>query len=150
MLNTKNNNFYNILFSNNKIINHKDKAEKNISEELLTVRTLVLCRPFERMPEEMEQLEKILIACKLQKEAYKVDQNPNSWSFYRKFENIKEILLFGISEKDLNLNISFTENQINRFDNRVFIKTTSLAGILNSQQIKNDLWQNALKIHFLS
>ncbi|WP_162903101.1 hypothetical protein [Taibaiella koreensis] len=150
MLNSKNDRFFNVLFSNNKIINYKDNSEKNISEELLTIRTLVFCRPLENVPEETEQLEKILIACKLQKEAYKVVQNVHSWSFYRKIENIKEILLFGITEKDLNLNILFTENQINKFDNRIFIKTASLATLLSNQQIKNDLWQNALKIHFLS
>lgn len=149
MLNTKNKNFYHVLYSNNKIINYKDHFEKNISEELLTIRTLVICRPFVQGPEEMDQLEKILAACKIQKGAYKVEQQPRPWSFFRQWGNIKEILLFGVSEQELDLNLQFNENQVCKFDERVFIKTASLAEILTNQQIKNNLWQNALKIHFL-
>lgn len=149
MLNTKNKNFFNVLYSNNKIINYKDHFEKNISEELLTIRTLVISRPFGRGPEEMDQLEKILAACKIQKEAYKVEQELRPWSFFRQWGNIKEVLLFGISEQELGLNLQFNENQICKFDERVFIKTASLGEILTNQQIKNNLWQNALKIHFL-
>ncbi len=150
VLNSKNANFYNVLFSNNKVIRDKDILEKNISEELLTIRTLLLVAPFRNETEESAQLDKILTACRLQKEDYKVDQEIKSWSFYRKMNNIKEVLLFGITEKDLNLDLQFNNNQINKFDGRIFIKTASVAEMLTNQLIKNELWQNALKPHFVS
>jgi len=148
VLNSKNGNFLDILFSNNKVIKNGAPPEKNISEGLLTVRTLVLIAPFENETEESAQLEKILTACKLQKDDYKVEQHINPWSFYRKSEHIKEVLLFGATEKDLNLHLQFTNNQINKFDNRVFIKSTSLSELISNKLIKNELWQNALKPHF--
>lgn len=150
VLNSKNIGFYDTLFSNNKVIKNKDNTEKNISEELLTIRTLVLIQPLINETEETAQLEKILTACRLQKEDYKVEQEINQWSFYRRSETIKEVLLFGISEKDLNLNLQFNINQANSFDNRIFIKTSSLGELLTNQVVKNELWQNALKPHFIS
>jgi hypothetical protein len=149
-LNSKNASFYNVLFSNNKVIKDKDSHEKNISEELLTIRTLVLVQQPKNEAQETAQLEKILSACRLQKEDYKVERNINSWSFYRQMDRIKEVILFGITEKDLNLDLQFNNNQINKFDERVFIKTASLAEIMANQLIKNELWQNALKPHFAS
>lgn len=150
VLNSKNIGFYDTLFSNNKVIKNKDNTEKNISEELLTIRTLVLIQPLINETEETAQLEKILTACRLQKEDYKVEHEINPWSFYRQSKTIKEVLLFGISEKDLNLNLQFNINQANSFDNRIFIKTSSLAELLTNQVVKNELWQNALKPHFIS
>ncbi len=149
-LNSKNSNFYNVLFSNNKVIKDKDGYEKNISEELLTIRTLVLIQQPNNDPEERAQLEKILSACRLQNGDYKVEHDVQSWSFYRKMEQIKEVILFGIIEKDLSLDIQFNVNQINKFDGRIFIKTVSIAEIMANQFIKNELWQNALKPHFVS
>lgn len=149
MLNRKNENFFDILYHDNKIIKEKNNAEKNISEELLTIRTLVLTSPFQSPEVELAQLEKILLACKLQKEDYKVDPDVKSWAFYRKIPSLREILLFGISEKNLNLNLYFNENQINRFDNKIFIKTSSITQMMSDQQVKNELWQNALKPCFI-
>jgi hypothetical protein len=149
MLKTENNNLYNVLFANNKLINTPTSSEKNNSEGLLTIRTLVLIAlPVNEM-EEYVQLEKMLTACKLTKENYKVELQAGDWNYYRSFENIKEVLLFGISEKELNIGVQFIGNHINKFDNRVFIKSLSIAQLANSQQDKNNLWQNALKPHFV-
>lgn len=150
MLNRKNASFYNVLFSNNKIIKCKDNAEKNISEELLTIRTLVLLQRPQDETAEMAQLEKILAACTLQKSDYKVIYRHHSWSDYRQYANIREVLLFGITESDLNISIQFNENQINKFDERIWIKTASISEMTHNQSIKNALWQNALKPHFVS
>jgi hypothetical protein len=149
MLKTESNNFYNVLFNTNKLINTRIVPEKNISEELLTIRTLVLITPPINEMEEYVQLEKMLNACKLTKEDYKVELQTEDWNYYRTFENIKEILLFGITEKELNIGVQLIGNHINKFDNRVFIKSLSIAQLANSQQDKNSLWQNALKPHFV-
>jgi hypothetical protein len=149
MLKTESNNFYNVLFNTNKLINTRIVPEKNISEELLTIRTLVLITPPINEMEEYVQLEKMLNACKLTKEDYKVELQTEDWNYYRTFENIKEILLFGITEKELNIGVQLIGNHINKFDNRIFIKSLSIAQLANSQQDKNSLWQNALKPHFV-
>lgn len=149
MLKTVNNNFYDVLFNNNKLIKTSPSIEKNISEELLTIRTLVLITAPTHEMEEYVQLEKMLTACKLTKEDYKVELQAGDWNYYRTFENIKEVLLFGISEKELNIGVQLIGNHINKFDNRVFIKSLSIAQLANSQQDKNNLWQNALKPHFV-
>jgi hypothetical protein len=149
MLKTENNNFYNVLFNSNKLINTQISSEKNNSEGLLTIRTLVLIAPPVNEMEEYVQLEKMLTACKLTKEDYKVELQAGDWNYYRTFENIKEILLFGVSEKELNIGVQLIGNHINKFDNRVFIKSLSIAQLANSQQDKNSLWQNALKPHFV-
>lgn len=150
MLNQENNNFYNVLFNGNKLINTKKSPEKNISEGLLTIRTLVLITAPTNEMEEYVQLEKMLTACKLTKEDYKVELQAGDWNYYRTFENIKEVLLFGITEKELNIGVQLIANHINKFDNRIFIKSLSIAQLANSQQDKNSLWQNALKPHFVS
>ncbi|MFA6058870.1 MAG: hypothetical protein WC756_11780 [Taibaiella sp.] len=149
MLKPENNNFYDVLFNNNKLIKTRTVPEKNISEELLTIRTLVLIIAPTNEMEEYVQLEKMLTACKLTKEDYKVELQAEDWNYYRTFENIKEVLLFGISEKELNISVQLIGNHINKFDNRVFIKSLSIAQLANSQQDKNSLWQNALKPHFV-
>jgi hypothetical protein len=149
MLNSENNNFFNVLFGNNKLINCKSDHEKNISEELLTIRTLVLIpQPVNEM-EEYVQLEKMLTACRLQKADYKVELDIQHWDYYRKCDNIKEVLLFGISEKDLNIGVNLFENQINKFDGRIWVKSLALSQLANNQPAKNNLWQNALKPHFV-
>jgi hypothetical protein len=97
----------------------------------------------------LEQLEKILAACKLQKEDYTIVTLTNDWSYFRHFNTIKEVLLFGMDEQDLNLNIQIPFNQPVNFDNRVWVKTSSVAEMMHSKEIKNALWQSALKPHFV-
>lgn len=141
--------FNNVLFNNNKLIENRNNIEKNISEELLTFRTLILISASKNETEELVQLGKILSACKLQQHEYKISYLTNDWIFYRTNEDIKEVLLFGISEKELNLSIQIPVNQVIKFDERIWVKTISISEMTNNQQIKNDLWQNALKPYFI-
>lgn len=150
MANSNNSGFFNVLFSNNKIISYKDSIEKNISEELLTIRTLVIVGQPGREAVAYAQLEKILSACTLQQKDYMVASQPENWALYRRYDNIKEVLLFGISEEALDIKVHFAENQINKFDGRVWIKTMTISEIMDNQSVKNTLWQNALKPHFVA
>jgi hypothetical protein len=149
MLKTKDMSFNNVLFHNNKLIGNKNNVEKNISEGLLTFRTLVLIAPTKNESEELNQLQKILSACKLQQSEFSIAPLTHDWAYYRNNASIREVLLFGISENDLNICIQLPENQAIKFDNRVWIKTASIAEMMNNQQIKNDFWQNALKPTFV-
>lgn len=151
MLKDINSNFYHTLFSDSKIIKHKNTEEKNISEQLLTIRTLVLATPFRNEMQDYVQLEKILAACKLQQQDYLVlQENKNSWLDLRKAANIKEILIFGDMANSLDIPLTFMENQVIKFDNRVFIKSLAIDELSINQQVKNDLWLNALKPHFIN
>jgi len=138
-----------VLFSNNKLIENKNNIEKNISEGLLTFRTLVITTSAGNETEALGQLEKILIACKLQNTDYSIFTLTNDWSFYRNNASIKEVLLFGITEADLNINIQLPYNQPVKFDERTWIKTASITEVMESRDLKNILWQNALKPHFV-
>lgn len=151
MLKDINSNFYNTLFNDSKIIKHKNTEEKNISEQLLTIRTLVLAAPLKNEMQDYVQLEKILAACKLQPQDYLVlQESKNSWLALRKAENIREILIFGNAVHNLDIPISFIDNQIVNFDSRVWIKSLAIDELSNNQQVKNDLWLNALKPHFIN
>jgi len=149
MLNNEHSNLNKVLFTNNKLIENRNNIEKNISEGLLTFRTLVIISPFVNETEESAQLAKMLAACKLQNKDYTIYTLTNDWSYFRNTESIKEVLLFGVTEKDLNLNIQMPFNQVIKFDDRAWIKSSSIAEMMKSQEIKNNLWQNALKPHFI-
>lgn len=149
MLNNEYSNLEKVLFGSNKLIENKNNIEKNISEGLLTFRALIIKASSINEVEDLAQLEKILAACNLRNTDYKIYSLTNDWSYFRNAESIKEVLLFGISEQDLNLNIQMPFNQPVKFDNRVWIKTVSITDVMQSREIKNNLWQNALKPHFV-
>lgn len=150
MLKRESDNFLNVLFTGNKVIKANDSFKKNISEQLLTIRTLVFIAAHKQENEENVQLGKILSACRLSQEDYFIVRELSDWHTFRENEQIREVLLFGVKENDLGITIQFTENQINKFDDRIWIKTKSIAELISNQQLKNDLWQNALKPHFAS
>jgi archaellum biogenesis ATPase FlaH len=150
MLKRESDNFLNVLFTGNKVIKANDSFKKNISEQLLTIRTLVFIAAHKQEIEENVQLGKILSACRLSQEDYFIVRELSDWHTFRENEQIREVLLFGVKESDLDITIQFTENQINKFDDRIWIKTKSISELISNQQLKNDLWQNALKPHFAS
>lgn len=142
-------NLHKLLFNNYQPIENRNNIEKNISEELLTFRTLVLISPPVNKTDENQQLGKILSACKLQNNDYMISSLTKDWSFYRNSDSIKEVILFGVDENDLNISIQLKENQLVKFDNRIWIKTVSIHEMMKNQAIKNTLWQQALKPHFV-
>jgi archaellum biogenesis ATPase FlaH len=144
--------FLSVLFSNNKIVRCSNNIEKNISEQLLTIRALVFTSPFEQAAEESTQLQKILAACKLSAEETAIIpyDTAQTWLTYRSYNNIQEVFLFGVDEKDLALNIHLSPNQAQQFDGRTWFKTLAIAALSQNQQAKNELWLQALKPHFIS
>lgn len=137
----------NTLFHNNKIIKLKHNNQKNISEQLLTIRTLIIL-PEEPHPEEQAQLFKIFAACNLEPKDYFLAFPPLSWKELRQYQNIREILLFGTPETELDLPIQLPYNKNISFDDRTWVKTLSVQELMNNKEMKNALWQNALKPHF--
>ncbi len=148
MLNKLITNSFNLLYSKNEIIKLTDNKQKNISEQLLTIRTLIISEQ-PPSPEEADQLAKILSACRLLPDQYCTIYLPVSWTQLRTYSNIQEVILFGVTEQLLDLPVLFAENKGVHFDERTWIKTAAIAVLMQSKELKNALWQNALKPHFL-
>ena len=143
-------NFYSVLYNDNKLFNHKNELEKNISEPLLTVRTLVIIATINNEMEELNLLGNMLKACKLDTHEYHVvRENTSSWLYYRQLSNIKEVILLGDIQQSLDLDIQLMENFPIKFDNRVFIKSGSLAELAFNKNLKTELWSKALQPHFI-
>lgn len=148
MLKSINKSFLDVLFSEKKIITSKNGNQKNISEQLLTISTLVFIPAYNNRDEEEVQLHKILKACTLQPENYAIITGENSWLDFRELKNIKHVLLFGIPEAQLGLMVTLPLHTVTSFDERSWIKTYAIADLMKNQQAKNELWQQALKPHF--
>lgn len=149
MLNLINERFLDILFSDRKIIVSKNDPQKNISEQLLTVSVLLFIPAYNNREAEEVQLHKILKACALQPEQYAIITGDNTWLDFRELEQVKHVLLFGMSEEALGLGIHLPFNRVTGFDGRSWIKTYAISDVMQNQQVKNDLWQQALKPHFI-
>lgn len=84
----------------------------------------------------------------LQPDDFAIIMGENSWLDFRELENVKHVLLFGISEEDLGLMVKMPWNTVTSFDARSWIKTYAIGNLMSNQQAKNELWQQALKPHF--
>lgn len=137
--------FYNNLFLNTKIYNSKEEDKSAETKLGKNVKTLVFCAPIQ---DENEQslLENIMKSCKLP-EGFQIASLVQSWRNYRDY-NFREVLLFGVSETDLELSIELPKNWPMKFDNTIWIKTDSLADLIKHKNLKNELWLNALKPYF--
>jgi len=94
---------------------------------------------------EREQLQKIMLACKLEADAYYVNDSPAVWLDFRQGEAIRKVILFGVKEQDFGLNITLPLHQPVDFDGRVWIKTLPVSGLMDNPKMKSALWQQALK-----
>lgn len=145
-----NSNFKNILFNKNKLITIKHTPQLNISEELLTYRTLVVTALPITQSTELDLLQKMFAGCKLHQGAYHNESAEKGWGYFRTQAHIKEVILFGVSESDFNISVVFPFNKPTMFDNKIWIKTVDLGSLLQRQDLKNILWQQALKPHYIN
>ena len=138
------------LFRGNEIVSVQLPTSHLHMENIYSsIKTLVITNPFTEGQTEQDQLGKILSACKLQQTEFAICTENCSWSTIRKYENIRSVLLFGVSEKQLNITGIFAENQITEFDNRKWVKTFPLSRLMTDMAAKNTLWQQALKPLFI-
>lgn len=137
--------FYNALFLNNKVFLSKAANEDDKNKLDPNVTTLVFCSQIE---DESSQslLENIMKSCKLE-QGFETIVQPKAWRNYRDL-NVREVILFGVSEDDLQLNIQLPKNWPMKFDHTTWIKTDSLADLVKHKNLKNELWLNALKPYF--
>lgn len=142
-------NFLDILFNDKKIINLKDQQGQPDTALLQNQRTLVFSTPIEK-EEEKILLVNILTACQLKTDDYLVVPQPLLYAHFNAVPHIKEVLIFGIPGQELGLSVSFPYNFCFPFNERIIIKTGTIAEIMANKQLKNELWQNALKPHFIT
>lgn len=95
------------------------------------------------------QLEKIMQACGLTAASYLIVTTERPWLYYRHLLQLKTILLFGVRETDWGVNIILPYHKIVKFDSRVWISTVSIRELAHNQQAKAELWNSALKPHFV-
>lgn len=140
--------FYKDLFLNNKIIvEETEKQKETLLPDSLNCRILAITGPLSN-DSEKDLLYSIMKACSIGPTDFIELEEPFLWR-NRKNNSIKEVLLFGIDEKELDLMIKLPKNWPTVFDNVVWIKTDRLENLIKDKNLKNDLWVNALKPYFL-
>ena len=136
-----NNMFLNTLFINKKIIMPSFKNKTPPDDLMPDIRTLLILNGPET-EENKAFATKIMAACQLRPEQYKMAAPGMN---FRNAKQIREIILFGVSEKELGLNVRFPKNKAITFQYKIWIKTDELKAIMNNQSLKNEFWKNALK-----
>jgi hypothetical protein len=142
-----NSKFYDVLFNHNKIIKPRYQQPETILAVPVSKRVLIFLDE-EKNREKEEQTGKIMSACGLVENDYQISM-PIAWKHIRAQGPVREIILFGITEEDLGLNIRFPQNRSIYFDGKTWIKTLGIFEIMANKDFKNDLWKNALKPHFI-
>ncbi|MBS1772186.1 MAG: DNA polymerase III subunit psi [Bacteroidetes bacterium] len=113
------------------------------------VNTLIISAHFEDGSTEDIQLQKILQACKLNKEQYQIirfakDQRL-AWHKLKEAFHPKHVLLFGVMPAQLGIMATLYIYYPNSFDGCIWIPSLSLTEMEQQQEAKKQLWQNALK-----
>ncbi len=146
------NSFYNIIFDNLQLFDNKTKNIHNLPlwENSGDTQTLVVTNTLATDALANQQLQKILDACKLSKESTAIVYDVPNWSSLKqKLTSIENILLFGVTENDLGITGNWQPNKIISFDDISWIKTASVTTLQNDNNLKADLWNNALKALFI-
>lgn len=141
-----NNNFYNSFFLKHPII----LSQEHLMPEKITIlpeTRVIAFIPSSPSQEEMNLLHAIMNSCKITENQFQVIPLPYAWK-HCVSENIKEVILFGVTEKELQLSIELPHNWPINFDKKSWIKTNTLGQLIQSKELKNDLWHKALKPQF--
>lgn len=139
---------YEILFSKTRLT--KMTLESPLQEFALdnSTQTLVISTPLHTL-EEQQQIEKIMKACQLSSLQYKIITDEISWRLFRDQKQLKNIILFGVNEKTINLNLEIPLYIPTNFDNRIWIKSLSIDELQSNPTAKAILWKEALKPVFV-
>lgn len=114
---------------------------------------LVMTTPLAAGSEEAALLTKIMEACNLQPADYNLLQpysdEKTAWYLLKEKLNPQTLILFGILPEQLAVAAYLMQHQTNRFDDRNWIPTASLADIRQHPEIKTHLWKYGLKPVFI-
>lgn len=115
--------------------------KKQIGDEIHTI----IFSSLQLSATENDQLQKILQSCHLDDTNSLLLDTSCSWSSLRDYLNIRQVLLFGISESAIQINVVLPYHSVTQFDGRKWIKTYSIQELGGNIEAKKQLWQQALK-----
>jgi len=141
-------NFDSVLLFDNQLFNFRD-ADGGLSDIFDTVRTVFVMKQHENTEHHKAVIHSIAKACKLQEQEYVIVTDAYSWKDFRAFEQIKEVILMGVSESDFNILIKLPVHYAYSFDNRNWIKTADVGTLNTDMDIKTVFWKEVLKPYFL-
>lgn len=102
---------------------------------------------------DIAQLTKILNACKLVEDQYYLlnmkEDEQIAWHRLKAHFQPKTVLLFGVLPNNLGISSLFRLNSANNFNECVFIPALSISQMEENFEAKKQLWENALKPHFI-
>lgn len=128
------------------------EAQEN-RDNMLPTDVLILSKPFAGNSDDEVQLIKMMQACKLGEDAYKVmqvdEQTVVSWHALRDKLNIKTLILLGVSPQEIGVSAQLMPHQVSRFNNCNWIVTSSLPELRVQNDIKTHLWNYGLKPIFI-
>lgn len=114
---------------------------------------LILSNSYPLGSAEEAQLIKMLQACGLNDESYKIiqftDNELVAWHVLKHKINSKYVLLIGLTPKQLGIAAVFNLHTPNRFDDVIWIPSLSITDLEKQPEMKKQLWLNALKPVFV-
>lgn len=117
--------------------------------DLLPKPVLIVVHDHEPNGPEGLQLKRIIDRSKLQPEQYNLvvlkDGQQIAWRQLREKLHPKFILMFGIMPSRLGISSLFRANEPNRFNDRIWLLTYSLSELIQSDELKKQLWNGALR-----
>ncbi len=110
---------------------------------------LVVVAAYAQGGQEEMQMARMLGAAGLTPEQYNIVQLPQgqqaAWHKLREATNPKAVFLVGVMPAQLGINSLFQVNMPNRFNDRIWLPTLSLAELEQQPEVKKHLWTNGMK-----
>ncbi len=113
------------------------------------VRTVFIVKDEEHTPEHAATLHSIAKACNLPDDAYAIIPCRYGWKDLRGFENIREVILMGVGERELDVLIDIPLHYVYSFDGRSWIRTVDMSTLKLNTEAKSVFWKDVLKPYFL-
>lgn len=138
-------NFYDTLFNHKKIV-LKSGGQVPLSQELWDCKAGIFCSSEVVHGSEGEKLvQGILSACNLQPGEWKIFPKGTNYQAAFNLHHLQYILVFGNTEKELNIDIKLPLYQTINFNGKIWVKAHSLEMLSKDAQYKKELWNKALK-----
>lgn len=113
------------------------------------VRTVFIIKNEEYTPAHTEMLHSIAKACSLKEGEYEIIPGTYGWKALRPFSNIREVVLMGVGERELDLLINIPMHYVYNFDDRNWIKTVDITTMKLNTEAKSVFWKDVMKPYFL-
>lgn len=137
-----------VLIVDNQVFRYEEK-QSGLQHIGPDVRTLFIIKHEEDTPTHTAFIHSIAKACNLGEGAYEIIPRSCGWKDLRQFDNIREVILMGVSERELDLLISIPVHYVYNFDGRNWIRTMDVTTLKLNNEAKSTFWKEVLKPYFL-